>query len=556
MKTICITFALLFTAIIGNAQTSSCPDGNHPHMIDLGLPSGTLWACCNVGASKPEDYGDYYAWGETKTKTDFNWDTYAYGSSASNCKYIGSDISGTRYDVAYTKWGNSWKMPSRSQFYELVSKCTQTWTNRNGINGILVKGPNGKTMFMPAAGRRPTSNSVGEWGFYWSSVLTRDGAKGLQFYSNSWDSYVTCTQYFGHPVRAVSKTGMTSNTNSAQISSYSEQTTSASYSEQTTSTRTSKSSSSDIQSYKKCPDGNHPHMIDLGLPSGTLWACCNVGASKPKDRGGYYAWGETAEKGHYSESTYAYHYQNIGNNIKNTKYDVAHVKWGDSWCMPSFKQIAELANNCTLEYEISGISLKGKNGGELFLPFAGLMSKNGLELANLAGGFGCGFFWTSSLSSEGRWIEHSHSLFIHERLIRAQDIRDRYNGLSVRAVSQKGMTMTQIESMNQYEDDVIYNSVKDEPLFPGGSIALKEYIDKNQRYPASAAENGIPVNVTLSFVIEKDGSTSNIEVIKYQIEDLNKEAIRLIKEMPKWKPGMLDGKPVRVKYILPIKIKF
>ena len=339
---------------------------------------------------------------------------------------------------------------------------------------------------------------------------------------------------------------MTSNTNSTPTSSYSEQ---------TTSTHTSISSSNDIQSYKKCPDGNHPHMIDLGLPSGTLWACCNVGASKPTDQGGYYAWGETEEKGHYSESTYAYHYQNIGNNIKNTKYDVAHVKWGDSWCMPSFKQIAELANNCTLEYEISGISLKGKNGGELFLPFAGLKNESGLELANLAGGAGCGFFWTSSLSSEGRWIEHSHSLFIHERLIRAQDIRDRYKGLSVRAVSQKGMTMTQIESMNQYEDDVIYNDVKQEPLFPGGSQALQEYIDKNLRYPTFAAEMGIQGSVTLSFVIEKDGSVSNIQVIRSPFEELTKEAIRLVQTMPKWEPGLLDSKPVRVMYKLPITFR-
>ncbi len=545
MKRIFDSLIVLLAFTTSNAQTSSCPNGNHPHMIDLGLPSGTLWACCNVGASKPEDYGDYYAWGETETKTDFNWDTYAYGSSTNNCKYIGSDISGTRYDVANTKWGNSWKMPSRRQFNELVSKCTQTWTNRNGINGILVKGPNGKTIFMPAAGRRPTNNSVGKWGFYWSSVLASDGATGFQFFSDGWSSYVTCTQYFGHPVRAVSQTGMTSNKNSTQTSSYSEQ---------TTSTRSSKSSSSDIQSYKQCPDGNHPHMIDLGLPSGTLWACCNVGASKPKDRGGYYAWGETEEKGRYSKSTYAYNddvgsYQNIGSNINNTKYDVAHVKWGNSWCMPSFKQITELVNNCTLEYEISGISLKGKNGGELFLPFAGLKTEYGLELANLAGGAGYGFFWTSNLSSEVRG--NAHSLLIHEDFFKA-DIRDRYKGLSVRAVSQKGMTMTQIESMNQYEDDVIYNYVKDEPLFPGGSKALLAYIDKNLRYPTFSAERGIQGRVLLSFVIEKDGSTSNIQVIRSPIDDLNNEAIRLVKEMPKWKPGMLDGKPVRVKYMLPI----
>ncbi len=81
-----------------------CPDSNHPHAIDLGLPSGTLWSCCNVGAKTPEEAGGYYAWGETETKTIYNEGTYNYKA---NYVSFGSDIAGTEYDVAHVKWGGT-----------------------------------------------------------------------------------------------------------------------------------------------------------------------------------------------------------------------------------------------------------------------------------------------------------------------------------------------------------------------------------------------------------------------------------------------------------------
>ena len=96
----------------------------HPHMIDLGLPSGTKWACCNVGAIKPEDYGDFYAWGETEIKSYYYWNTYINCSgSLETCHFIGNDISCTKYDVAHVKWGGTWVMPSEAQLDELLNKC-------------------------------------------------------------------------------------------------------------------------------------------------------------------------------------------------------------------------------------------------------------------------------------------------------------------------------------------------------------------------------------------------------------------------------------------------
>ena len=119
---------------------TSCPDGNHPHIIDLGLPSGTKWACCNVGASKPEDYGSYYAWGETKTKEVYNWDTNQYGYNNDDGDYshlvnIGSDIAGTEYDAATANWKAPWRMPTIDQCRELLDNCTSEWTTQNDVNG-------------------------------------------------------------------------------------------------------------------------------------------------------------------------------------------------------------------------------------------------------------------------------------------------------------------------------------------------------------------------------------------------------------------------------------
>ena len=119
----------------------SCPDDNHPHAIDLGLPSGTKWCCCNVGASSPEEYGGYYAWGETTEKSVYDLDTYAYYKDDS-CVYIGSDISGTQYDVACVRMGAPWRMPTFEQQDELVTCCKRSWTQKNGVQGILVTGPN------------------------------------------------------------------------------------------------------------------------------------------------------------------------------------------------------------------------------------------------------------------------------------------------------------------------------------------------------------------------------------------------------------------------------
>ncbi len=157
----------------GGGGFKSCPDSNHPHMIDLGLPSGTLWACCNVGASKPEEYGNYYAWGETQPKSVYDSDNYQLYNSNTGYVNCGSDIAGTSYDAATANWGAPWRMPSKAQINELLNNTTSTWTTENGVYGRKFTGSNGGTVFLPAAGNRWNSGLryAGSGGFCWSSTL-------------------------------------------------------------------------------------------------------------------------------------------------------------------------------------------------------------------------------------------------------------------------------------------------------------------------------------------------------------------------------------------------
>ncbi len=172
----------------------ACPDENHPHLIDLGLPSGTKWACCNVGADKPEAYGGYYAWGETEEKEVYNESSYKYYQNGSYVN-IGSDISGTEYDVAHVKWAGKWCMPTLDDIKELLDNCTTEWTTLNGVNvQKLTSKINGNSIFLPAAGFRWYGglSATGKYCHYWSSTqhpYDPSGACRLDFSSGyvGWD---------------------------------------------------------------------------------------------------------------------------------------------------------------------------------------------------------------------------------------------------------------------------------------------------------------------------------------------------------------------------------
>ena len=162
--------------------------------IDLGLPSCTKWAPWNVGASKPEDYGGYYAWGETEEKEEYSWSTYkwcdgSYNTLTKYCTYSSYGILDNKTmldpedDVAHVKWGGSWTMPTEGQIKELVDNCTSEWTTINSVEGRRLTGPNGNSIFIPAAADKSVDGSYPEYvnylGYYWSSSLSflPDGAR-------------------------------------------------------------------------------------------------------------------------------------------------------------------------------------------------------------------------------------------------------------------------------------------------------------------------------------------------------------------------------------------
>ena len=181
--------------------------------VDLGL--SVNWGGWNVGASSPEEYGGYYAWGETEAKSDYDYDTYKYWVDSDGDGYkdsfanIGSNISGTQYDVARQKWGGSWRMPTKAEFDELTSKCTWTWYQYKGVKGHKVTGPNGNSIFLPAAGGRNGTSLYydGSIGCCWSASLDEDyngyGAWSLNFRNGYYGSGSYYNRYSGRTVRPV-----------------------------------------------------------------------------------------------------------------------------------------------------------------------------------------------------------------------------------------------------------------------------------------------------------------------------------------------------------------
>lgn len=158
--------------------------------VDLGL--SVKWATFNVGASKPEDYGNYYAWDETGTKSDYSWSTYMFCNGSyntmtkycSNSSYGNNGFTDTKTtldlvdDVAHVKWGGNWRMPTQAEFNELLNNCDWSWVTQNGVNGWKVSSrkDSSRSIFLPAAGCRDDTYPVyvGSCGFYWTSSLNTD----------------------------------------------------------------------------------------------------------------------------------------------------------------------------------------------------------------------------------------------------------------------------------------------------------------------------------------------------------------------------------------------
>jgi hypothetical protein len=193
---------------------------NGHEFVDLGLPSGLKWATCNVGATKPEEYGDYFAWGEVRPKKTYDWSTYKWsnGSGYSLTKYCLDNDYGRvdskekltlSDDAAHTNWGGSWRMPSDEELNELYDNCTWAWTTLNGVKGCKVtSNKNGNSIFLPAAGCCDEERSfkfIGKLGGFWASSLTPNTtycAQRVFFYSED-VSVAEATREHGLSIRPV-----------------------------------------------------------------------------------------------------------------------------------------------------------------------------------------------------------------------------------------------------------------------------------------------------------------------------------------------------------------
>ena len=430
------------------------PTGVRAEAVDLGLPSGVKWASWNLGASNASDYGGYYGWGDpTGQKTIVSLGEYPSSNPP-------NEISNTQYDVAKALWGNGWRLPTYDDFKELCDLCS--WYKSG--DDIKVIGPNGNSIIIPLAGSRMEAevSECGTMGRYWSGSLIEEDSNYAIFLSiNMVEGNYGLSggiRYWGMSVRPVYGTPMavTVTTGSATNISASGATISGSVSgvsqpvnvgiiygttsnlSSTSGTRKSTTSSGnfsvtlsglnastkyyyrayaeingtyyygEIENFTTSDSApisgfiNGHEWVDLGLPSGTKWATCNVGASTPEEYGGYYAWGETQEKKEYAWSTYTHcngsanTCHNLGSDIAGTQCDVAHVKWGGSWVMPSLDQIKELVSNSSAQWTtkngVYGMSFTGPNGGTIFLPAVGFRWSDYLRYDGSNG-----FYWSSTL---------------------------------------------------------------------------------------------------------------------------------------------------------------
>ena len=173
-----------------------CPDSNHPHMIDLGLPSGTKWSCCNVGASKPGEYGGYYSWGNTQESEEYDWKhtnwidnsvDYVVRCEKYDPKIDNKCVLDPEDDAATANWGNAWRMPTSEECEELCENTTIIRYGADDVSGFKLSGSNGNSIFMPSAGYKWGSSSTvkeeGPYGVgeYWSSSLSKDNSHNAQY---------------------------------------------------------------------------------------------------------------------------------------------------------------------------------------------------------------------------------------------------------------------------------------------------------------------------------------------------------------------------------------
>ena len=427
-----------------NENSNSQVNSNGHQYVDLGLPSGTLWATCNVGALAPEELGNLYAWGETESKETYSWNNYKWcdgtqpkNTNPSLTKYCDRGAYGTldgkitlelADDVAHVKWGGDWHMPTKAEMQELIDNCTAEWIKLSDqLHAYKFTGSNGNSIVMPAAGVKNNSNYNDDAFYYWSSELHMNdnpannhgtSVDAMEYSSKTSTEIIGNSRYKGLAVRPV-------------LSKF----------------------TPIIHDIYGAPSSYMNHnLVDLGLPSGTLWAACNIGASSPEDYGCYYAWGETTGscdgKTSYIEDTYKYY-----NGSSMTKYhedgevlepsdDAATAQWKGQWRMPTYQEIVELEDTkytvCewTTENGVNGYRItsivKGFEGNSIFLPAAGCYRD---KTGRLFDAGSKGYYWGSVLRlSSGDYEDYYASHLVLNATRISKGSASRVSGYTIRPV--------------------------------------------------------------------------------------------------------------------------
>ena len=189
----------IFDGIGKRSKGGAIRKENYVEKVNLGLPSGTIWAACNLGASSPDECGDYYAWGETESKDKYYWETYKFGDMDNLTKYNREDgeiILDPEDDAAHVVLGGKWHIPTKEQFKELFDNTTNEDSELNGVKGRLFTSKiNGNTLFFPYSGSKRSSSIIGEghWSYYWSSSLNSLPYDATVIYSDVYDYMLSNT---------------------------------------------------------------------------------------------------------------------------------------------------------------------------------------------------------------------------------------------------------------------------------------------------------------------------------------------------------------------------
>lgn len=386
--------------------------------IDLGLPSGTLWATDDVSAKmQNEELSYFFSWGEISPKSSYTSANYKYASGVDDTltKYCTVAESGKNGfvdgltelqpidDVANLLWGGRWFIPTWEKWEELYENCTWETVTKDGKSLFVATSKiNGNEIIFSARGMKTEKmNYEGEGAYYWSSTLIHDNcmyANGLSITSSSVNKQ-DGLRVVGHCVRAVVP--------GEQIAS---------------------------------------EAVDLGLPSGIKWASTNIGAKLPEQAGNLYAWGEIKTKAFYSFTTYKHCNGTPDTLIKyctNKDYgtpdgktqldkedDAATQLWGNGWRMPTVTEIQELIDCCTWTFETigeqTGYRATGKNGNSIYIPIVGTMWESTMEYMR-------GLYWSSTLDDAGD--KFAEGLFLNQNLVTLGNQFIRASGRTIRPVN-------------------------------------------------------------------------------------------------------------------------